>query len=480
MVILNLVVMFTVEFHIVSNRYDDSALVSLQRFSYAYDERDWTLRDIDWSIAAGECHCLCGATGSGKSTLALALKGLLATGRQQGSIHYQLESETPTLRVGLVLQNPESQLFARTVGAEVAFGLENMAVAPQQMAARVEQALTHVGLDLPLSAPVATLSMGQKYRLLLASMLVLEPQLLILDEPVAQLDEGGLRDLRYILRRLLQQGVAILICEHNPGPLSDLIDSFWLLDREGKMAPSTYTATEGDHLYASSSVGSSSMNKGATLLTASDLTVGCDVQQPLWRAEDFSWSQGQQVLVVGGNGTGKSTLLRCLCGFLAPLHGEVRLFGQHPQPRMMRGRVGWLLQNPQRQLCENSVYDELALSHRLAGRCRNERADLVKQTLVTCGLDHLEQSSAHKLSYGQKHLVALASLLVSRPQVLLLDDPFAGLDSHYQQRVYQLLHHQSREQGTLVVRTSHHQPGVMDQVDQLHTISGGLFATQSF
>lgn len=472
--------MFMVEFRIVSNRCKDNALVSLQQFSYAYDERDWTLRDVDWSIAAGECHCLCGATGSGKSTLALALKGLLPNGRQQGGIHYRLESETPTLRIGLVLQNPESQLFARTVGAEVAFGLENMAVEPQQMASRVEQALTHVGLDLPLGASVATLSMGQKYRLLLASMLVLEPQLLILDEPVAQLDDDGLRDLRYILRRLLQQGVAILICEHNPSPLSDLIDSFWVLDSAGRLAPSTATTDEDGRPRLLASACSSSQTKGETVLTATDLTVGCDEQQPLWRAEDFSWSLGQQVLVVGGNGTGKSTLLRCLCGFLAPLHGEVRLFGQHPQPRVMRGRVGWLLQNPQRQLCENSVYDELALSHRLAGRCRKERADMVKQTLVTCGLDHLEQSSAHKLSYGQKHLVALASLLVSRPQVLLLDDPFAGLDSHYQQRLYQLLHHQSHKQGTLVVRTSHHRPGVMDQVYQLHTISGGLFATQSF
>lgn len=472
--------MFTVEFHIVSNRYDDSALVSLQRFSYAYDERDWTLRDIDWSIAAGECHCLCGATGSGKSTLALALKGLLPRGRQQGAIQYRLECDPPTLRVGLVLQNPESQLFARTVGAEVAFGLENMAVAPQQMAARVEQALTDVGLDLPLNTPVATLSMGQKYRLLLASMLVLEPQLLILDEPVAQLDEDGLRDLRYILRRLCQQGVAILICEHNPGPLSDLIDSFWLLDSEGRLSSSTDTAVANGRPQKLESTCQSSLKKGETVLTATALTVGCDEQQPLWRADDFSWSLGQQVLVVGGNGTGKSTLLRCLCGFLAPLHGEVRLFGQQPQPRVMRGRVGWLLQNPQRQLCENSVYDELALSHRLAGRCRDERADLVKQTLVACGLDHLEHSSAHKLSYGQKHLVALASLLVSQPQVLLLDDPFAGLDSHYQQLVYQLLHQQSGEQGTLVVRTSHHQPSVMDRIDQLHTISGGLFATQSF
>jgi energy-coupling factor transport system ATP-binding protein len=472
--------MFTVEFHIVSNRYNDNSLVAVQQFSYAYDERDWTLRDIDWSIAAGECHCLCGATGSGKSTFALAVKGLLPTGRQQGGIHYRLDSDTPTLRVGLVLQNPESQLFARTVGAEVAFGLENMAVAPQDMVARVEQALTHVGLDLPLGASVATLSMGQKYRLLLASMLVLEPQLLILDEPVAQLDEDGLRDLRYILRRLRHQGVAILICEHNHGPLNDLIDSFWVLDSEGRLASSTPTAAECGRPQLLASAYSSAQTKGATVLTATDLTVGCNEQQPLWRAEDFSWSRGQQVLVVGGNGSGKSTLLRCLCGFLAPLHGEVRLFGQPPQPRMMRGRVGWLLQNPQRQLCENSVYEELALSHRLAGRSRNERADLIKQTLVTCGLDHLEQSSAHKLSYGQKHLVALASLLVSKPQVLLLDDPFAGLDHHYQHRVYQLLHQQSSEMGTLVVRTSHHQPSLTDRVDQLHTISGGLFATQSF
>jgi len=476
MVTLSRGVIFMAEFHIVSNLSDKAPLVALEKFSYAYDEQDWILREIDWSIAAGECHCLCGATGSGKSTLALALKGLLPTGRQQGDVHYRFRGELPTLQVGLVLQNPESQLFARTIGAEVAFGLENMAVAPHEMRARVEQALATVGLDFPLSAPVTTLSMGQKYRLLLASMLVLEPRLLVLDEPVAQLDEIGLRDLRYLLRRLRQQGVAILICEHNSEPLRDLIDSFWRLDAEGKLSPMDHIVAPAVFPY----VPNSSLTEREVLFHAKGLSVSCDGQQPLWTADDFSWSQGQQVLVVGGNGCGKSTLLRCVCGFLAPLAGEVRLFGQQPQPKTLRGRVGWLLQNPQRQLCENTVYDELALSHRLAGGCRKERDERVKTTLIMCGLDHLEQRSAHKLSYGQKHLVALASLLVNTPQVLLLDDPFAGLDSYYQHRVQQLLHQQSREAGTLVVRTSHHQSSVTDQVDQLHTISGGQFATQSF
>lgn len=468
--------MFMVEYPIVSNSKDRTPYIALEKFSYAYHEQDWILRDIDWSIAAGECHCLCGATGSGKSTLALALKGLLPVGHQQGTIHYPVSGELSALHVGLVLQNPESQLFARTIGAEVAFGLENMAVPPHMMQARVEHALAVVGLDLPLNTAVAPLSMGQKYRLLLASMLVLEPRVLVLDEPVSQLDEAGLRDLRYLLQRLCQQGVAILICEHNVEPLSDLIDSFWFLNGEGMLSPSDLDSltivTQHQDLHCS--------NHGEVVFSAQGLTVGCVEQQPLWHADDFNWKQGQQILVVGDNGSGKSTLLRCVCGFLAPLQGKVLLFDQPPQPRAMRGRVGLLLQNPQRQLCENTVYDELALSHRLAGGCRRQRTDLIEQTLIQCGLDHLELHSAHTLSYGQKHLVALASLLVNRPQVLLLDDPFAGLDRHYQHRVRQLLQKQSCEQGTLVVRTSHHQTSTFDKVDQLHTISGGHFATQTF
>ena len=189
---------------------------------------------------------LTGASGAGKTTLALALKGLLPPGRNGGCLLLPPAPGGARAAVGLVLQNPETQLLTETVGAEVAFGLENLCLEPALMPQRVAAALAAVGLDLPFDHPTERLSMGQKYRLLVAAQLVLEPALLILDEPAGQLDGAGLQQLATIIGRLKEAGLAVLLCEHRPGPLAAVLDRHWHLGGDGRLqagarpAPATH------------------------------------------------------------------------------------------------------------------------------------------------------------------------------------------------------------------------------------------------
>lgn len=464
------------EWNTTSN-IENAEVLKLENFSFSYQVQQPILSRINLTIRAGECHCLCGATGQGKSTLALAMKGLLEGGQQDGCVSSSArrhEGDLPFAAVGLVLQNPETQLFAHTVGAEVAFGLENEAVPPAQMRARVAEALALVNLTVSLCTPTAHLSMGQKYRLLMAAVLVLQPRVLILDEPVAQLDEEGQQQLVRVVRRLLNQGIAVVLCEHSPQPFADLIDQYWTLAQGGRLLAGRVPAELSE---APTRLPSFSASTGKeAVVEAENLSVGYE-GKTLWEGASFTLTAGEKMLVCGDNGCGKSTLMQTLCGFLSPRDGELRVLGHCPSPQLLQGSALLMMQNPHKQLTETSVWDEVSLSHRLAGHSRCDCHQACDEVLAQCGITHLKHASPHQLSYGQRHLVALASVLVARPKVLLMDDPFAGLDATSQRRVSQLIERYCHE-GMTVICASHESGDQWCHFDQVFAIRGGRFETQ--
>lgn len=450
-------------------------VVRFEKYSYAYPQSDrYVLDNISFTIRAGECHCLGGPTGSGKTSLALAAKGLLPLGNTRGRVIRPPAAQGGTDGLGIVLQNPETQLLTRSVGAEVAFGLENQCVAPDEMVDRVKTALRLVGLDKPLTTGPHALSMGEKYRLLLACQLAMAPRVLILDEPATQLDPAGLENLTAVIKQLKKDGIALLLCDNHPGELQSTIDYHWHLAADRSLRPGAFPGSRPQwrprpadpHRFGDSR----SCREEAARVTA--MSVADTHEDSSWSDASFTINQGQRVVLYGPNGSGKTTLLRCLTGLIQPQQGSVCIFGDSPEPARLRGRVGCLFQNPERQLFETTVSGEVAFPLKRLGGDRRTIDRRVAETLALCGIEDLAEASPHLLSYGQKHLVALASVVAPRPRLLLLDDPFAGLDSSRSEQILELLT-RLNDKGTSLFLTSHNPGSLGPWPDLALSIEGG-------
>ena len=427
--------------------------VAFRDFSYTYgDPSSPVLAGITFQFQSRTCYNLAGATGSGKSTLAKAMKNLLDKGRSSGKVVFQ-DPARGEESVGIVLQNPQTQLLCPTISAECAFGLENHGMEPEKILSKVQRMLEATGLPLPFDTQVSHLSMGQQYRLVLASILSLEPRFLILDEPSAQLDSPGLSRLAELLSVLKSKGTGILIIDNRPGELTQLIDRYLFLEN-GRIQPSVsesiFYSNEDEH-------------PPLAAFTSKDPVVelkniACQYPESdiLWQSVSLKLHPGQAVWFTGPNGTGKSTLLRCILGFIRPVTGEVTIKGAAPDSVPYFGIVGYLFQNPQRQIFENTVFEEISFSLVRAGWPKNHIRERVDHLLELAGIPHLKDISPFRLSYGQQHLVTLCSILAPDPKILLMDDPFAGLDPEMEQKIKTLLYKICSQGKTAIIGVGHH------------------------
>ncbi|MCL2915113.1 energy-coupling factor ABC transporter ATP-binding protein [Shewanella corallii] len=431
-------------------------LLSLDSIDCAHkDGEPALLSGISLSLHAGECHCISGATGAGKSTLLLLAAGLGGV-LCQGQICVQ-----SGVTRALVLQDPHTQLLRRTIGAEVAFSLENLGIEPSQMPVKVRRALQRVGLDLPFGTQVATLSLGQKYRLMIAAQLVSEPGVLMLDEPWAQLDDEGVRSLTALLMKLKAEGMALLLVEHHADAFAELIDHYWTLKAGRLTASEIATQAEPQPCFIPSTAFFQSPN-AEVRLTSPGFTLQHSQGEALFESPALEVNAGELVLLCGTNGCGKSSLLSMLAGCGDATGLPVSVMGKTPELGTFGYNLCYLMQRPNRQLFEMTVEAELSYSLKRYG-LPQERGARVMNSLQIAGL---AQHSPHRLSYGQQHLIALASLVCLEPKVFLLDDPFAGLDSVHSQLVVNLLQ-QLRARGcTLIIAT--HRPMALAQSQTWH------------
>lgn len=448
-------------------------VVRLTDFSYAYEkDAAFLLKDVNLDIKAGECHCLTGPTGSGKSTFLMAIRDLLPPGREQGAITFPASCQPSKARpgyVGLLLQNPETQILGTSLGAEVAFGLENHCIPPVLMPGKVCEALQYVGLNRSLDTDVEHLSMGQKYRAVLASLLVMNPALLLLDEPAAQMDPHGLAKLTGIIQKLKEKGAAVLLTDHRPHILAPVIDVQWHIEngvirRETRGRKITSPTCPGCSVYSKTDQTKDSFlsnpgKKNLPVIDVKNLSVapGNDPKNGfcLWSGLSFHAARGERIAICGPNGSGKTALTRVLTGFLTPAVGTVKILGDAPDARRLRGRVGVLFQNPGKQIFENTVLEETLFSIKRFGKTHNASENIAYEMLSRLGIADLWERSPHKLSYGQKHLAALASVLAGQPEILILDDPFAGLDPDYIRIVTKILSDLCDQTGLTVIWTVH-------------------------
>ena len=417
------------------------------------------LSGVDLDIAPGERVLVLGPSGSGKSTLMGGLAGLLG-GAEEGEATGTLtvDGVAPADargRVGLLMQDPEAQVVLARVGDDVAFGMENLGVAREEIWPRVENSLEAVGLSVPLDHSTTELSGGQKQRLALASILAMGPGLLLLDEPTANLDPSGVAEVRAAVEAVVERtGATVVVVEHRVDVWASLVDRV-IVVADGAIAADgplrEVLAQQGDALRergiwlpgddVAADVGPApevtpASSEATPIARVADLTIGYNQDAPVRSGIDLTIARGVSTCIVGANGAGKSTFALTLAGLLPPLEGTVEVEtsdGTAGDPhewssKQLLGRMSMVFQEPEYQFLAATVAEELAIGPRAAGMSEAEIAPLVDEHLEALGLTKLASANPMTLSGGEKRRLSVATALISAPELLILDEPTFGQD----------------------------------------------------
>ncbi|MGA0566233.1 ABC transporter ATP-binding protein [Rathayibacter sp. KR2-224] len=415
----------------------------------------WAVRGLDLHVNAGERILLLGASGSGKSTLLAGIAGVLGgddDGESEGRLFIDgAEPASNRGRAGLLLQDPESQTVLARVGDDVAFACENLAVPREAIWPRVQQSLDAVGLHVGIRHPTSALSGGQKQRLALAGLLAMQPGILLLDEPTANLDPEGVTEVRDAVAAVLERtGATLLVVEHRVDVWIDVVDRVVVLDGAGGVladgVPAQVFEQKREQLAeagvwlpdAQPAAAHTPGDPGSEMLTARDLVVarrrgaGIPIGELALRA-------GASLALTGANGSGKSTLALTLGGLVPPSAGSVVASdelraGLGPAPIAWRSsalvtRIGSVFQNPEHQFLAPTVREELAIGPRAAGMRGPAVEASIDDVMERLRLDALAAANPFTLSGGQKRRLSVATAIVTAPRVLVLDEPTFGQDA---------------------------------------------------
>lgn len=472
-------------------------MLKIDNLSYRYPSRkQFTLKNINLTLADGEMLLLAGRSGCGKSTLIKAISGLLGSeerGELQGAIYLQGEdiSKWPPEKtgqlVGTVYQSPDDQLFAMTVADEVGFALENQGEEPEVISRKVSETLELVGLGGFEDYSIHKLSGGQRQRLALASILVTRPGLLILDEPVSQMNPQGVQSFMQLLVRLNREaGIAILMIEHRVNELCKYFSRLAVM-QEGRIV---YDGLVADAWQAMTGRGDLGLREPRTVklcraLQLSELTTEperivqmlrheCEPlpaaaqaqlagpQKPLLEARDlyytypgskeptlkklqFTLYQGQITAIMGFNGAGKSTLMNLLGGLTQTQQGSMLLEGKPVDKQL--GKIGYLRQEPDLMLLADTVREELCWKNNTI--TQQELQLLLKHM----NLEEYADDFPLALSKGQRLRVVLGAMLAKKPALLLLDEPTTGQDEQSLAEIRRLLLAYKEQGGSIFICT---------------------------
>ncbi|GAA4488428.1 ABC transporter ATP-binding protein [Microbacterium panaciterrae] len=467
--------------------------------------RRWAIRGTSLRIEPGERVLLLGASGSGKSTLLQGLGGVLGgadEGDAEGALLVDgIPADHARGRVGMVLQDPDTQTILARVGDDVAFGCENLGVPREEIWTRVDAALAAVGLDVPPERPTAALSGGQKQRLALAGVLAMRPGAILLDEPTANLDPAGVAEVRAAVGAVLEAtGATLVVIEHRIEAWLGLIDRVIVLGASeegteviadgaphavlteraeelsamGVWVPGIDVAARAQGLVrarerpvADEDAGDPPRTSlpGAELLVAEGLVVGRAKGVAVAGPVALTLHAGEVLGITGPNGAGKSTLGLTLAGLLPAIAGRVRASdalragaaGADPlawSSRELLTRIGTVLQSPEHQLLTSTVRDELSVGPRALRLPEDEVEARVTGLLHRLRLDGLAAANPYTLSGGEKRRLTVAAALATRPRVLVLDEPTFGQDARTWAELVAIIA-EVRDEGTAVIAISH-------------------------
>ncbi len=420
---------------------------------YHYPGSGWILDGIDLSIDGGEYTVVFGANGSGKSTLGYLLNGLIPHffgGTLSGAVTVDgIDTKNTSVselfcRVGLVIQNADAQLFNSTVENEIAFGLESLGLSAGEIIKRIRDISGALKIENLLDQSPATLSGGEKRLVSIASVLCLDPSVLLLDEPYSNLDWMGVRRVRNLLLQIHQSGKNVVVIEQKMGRFVQDSNRCLIIDR-GKIRcqgppDEVYGVLVDEHLIPQYPKRKQQRNSPGndTILKIQNLSYRIDGKDIL-KNISVEFTRGQTVAIVGANGSGKTTLIKHFNRLLRPTEGKVILEGEDihgKSPAQLASAVGICFQNPNDQFFKENVKEEILVGPRTIGRNDNSGFDEVCNVLA---LDGLLERSPYRLSEGEKKRVAVASILAMRPDILVLDEPTVGQDGRFRESIANVL-----------------------------------------
>lgn len=498
-------------------------IVEVEGLTWRYDAGQAPALDqVALTIEPGRCVAVMGPTGSGKSSLALALRGIIPSFFESGQISgtivisgVDVIHSDPQLicdRVGLVFQDPSSQVFGSTVLADVSFGLANLGIPQDELRERAWRYLEWTRLRDKHWRNSGMLSGGEAQRLALAAVLAMEPAVLVLDEPAGELDPVGRRELFELLERLRLEGRTIILIEQDPETVLALADWVMVMDKGrvaiadephrvferiaeldeiGVSAPETarlarllidrlglgtrpaLLSIEDIRHWLLELVDGRTADRAAPLADAnqSALDQGDIVMEvrglehvyndpsgdiTALRGVDLDIRAGEYLAILGPNGAGKTTLTKHLNGLLPATSGTVRFQGvdlRRTTLSQMARHVGYCFQNPDHQIFERTVFDEVAFGLRNLGIAPADIASRTDSILERFGLAALARAHPLNLGRGERQKVALASIVVLEPEVLVIDEPTTGLDWRESMAILDLLGELNAKGTTLVVVT---------------------------
>ena len=497
-----------------------SEIIKVEDLSYRYDVEDpLVLRDINFSIAEGEFVAIMGASGSGKTTLCLALNGIIPNffgGKFYGYVSVlgrdtlDLSVAEQAQNVGMVLQDPEMQLVTNSVVDEIAFGMENIKVDPQEMDARIKEVLELVRLTGYENKHPAMLSGGQKQRLAIAAAVALRPRVMVLDEPTSQLDPIGVEEVFSIIRQLNQEmKMTVVLVTHNSERVAEYADRV-LLMADGMIAadctPEKFfrgvdlvkqsgvrlpqvtdfynrfndTVCKVDHLPV---LLPSAVEQIKKVWHRVDFTpqvfpdidpCGDATEEPVISIRDlhFTYPDGTQALtgismdifkgecmaIIGQNGGGKSTLVKHFVRLLKPTSGTVNIFGKSVLDYTTSGlaqRIGFIYQNPDAQMFCKTVEEEVGFGpvNQIDDSAEVERR--VENALRDMDLLDVKDEHPLALSKGDRERVAVAAVLAMEPEIVVFDEPTTGQDTRGSRRIMEMIERLNDEGRTVLIITHH-------------------------
>lgn len=471
---------------------------TIQNLSFRYPEASRpAVSGINTSIRRGEFVTLCGPSGSGKSTLLRLLKPALAPhGEARGKILFQdgalseLTQREQASKIGFVRQDPENQIVCDKVWHELAFGLENLGVPTPEIRRRVAEMASFFGVQAWFHKPVSELSGGQKQLLNLASVMVMQPEVLLLDEPTSQLDPIAAADFLETVQKINRElGTTILISEHRLEELLAMSDRVLVLEN-GMITVDACPQEAGQRLREENSRMFLAMPAPMRVYAGVPSSLPCPVSvregrewmggiakermfvpvpmpeepdtapdpaielkevffrytkegEEILKGTNLRVNQGEFMAVVGGNGTGKTTMLSIVSGLLKPQRGAVLIGGRDlktiPDRQLFGGVLGVLPQNPQAMFVKKTVKEDLLDALEGMGFRPEELESRVAGIARTCHLEDVLDRHPYDLSGGEQQRAALAKVLLREPKILLMDEPTKGMDSFLKQEFAEVL-----------------------------------------